>query len=127
MLPTPTGILSNSFWASSSLWGATSFSERFVRIRRTPQLISKPTPPTTRRADQGHTGTDDGLGVLHVHGGDATDGEAVATVHIGGAAALGRDGGRAERTRMTPGRVATLATCLTAGMKPPWAEPLVEQ
>lgn len=43
--PTPTGMWSNMHWASCSLRGATSFSIRLVRSRRTPQLMSNPTPP----------------------------------------------------------------------------------
>ena len=43
--PTPTEMWLNKHWASCSLIGATSFSERLVRSRRTPQLMSKPTPP----------------------------------------------------------------------------------
>ena len=43
--PTPTGMWSYMACASSSFTGSTSFSSRFVRIRRTPQLMSYPTPP----------------------------------------------------------------------------------
>ena len=43
--PTPTGMWSNSACVSCSFTGCTSRSCRFVRIRRTPQLMSKPTPP----------------------------------------------------------------------------------
>jgi len=45
--PTPTGMWSNMACASFSFTGATSASVRLVRSRRTPQLISKPTPPST--------------------------------------------------------------------------------
>lgn len=43
--PTPTGMWSKRHWASCSFMGWISFSWRFVRSRRTPQLISNPTPP----------------------------------------------------------------------------------
>ena len=43
--PTPTGIWSKSACANCSLTGNTSFSDKFVLIKRTPQLMSKPTPP----------------------------------------------------------------------------------
>ena len=45
LLPTPTGIWSNNDWVNSSFIGLISFSDRFVLNKRTPQLISKPTPP----------------------------------------------------------------------------------
>lgn len=38
--PTPTGMWSNSAWASCSLTGPTSASVRLVRMSRTPQLMS---------------------------------------------------------------------------------------
>lgn len=47
--PTPTGMWSNSAWASCSLTGWTSPSSRLVLRRRTPQLMSKPTPPAQSR------------------------------------------------------------------------------
>lgn len=43
--PTPTGIWSNIAWASCSFTGCTSLSSKFVRSKRTPQLMSNPTPP----------------------------------------------------------------------------------
>lgn len=43
--PTPTGMWSNRDWASCSFTGCTSRSSRFVLRRRTPQFMSKPTPP----------------------------------------------------------------------------------
>lgn len=43
--PTPTGMWSKSACASSSFNGSTSLSVRLVLTRRTPQLMSKPTPP----------------------------------------------------------------------------------
>lgn len=43
--PTPTGMWSNSDWANCSFTGWTSPSSRFVLSSRTPQLMSKPTPP----------------------------------------------------------------------------------
>lgn len=43
--PTPTGMWSNIAWASCSFTGCTSLSSKFVRSKRTPQLMSKPTPP----------------------------------------------------------------------------------
>ena len=39
-------------WASCSLTGCTSFSSRFVLSSLTPQLISKPTPPTVTKVKQ---------------------------------------------------------------------------
>ena len=44
-LPTPTGMWSKSDCASRSFTSATSFSMRLVRMTRTPQFMSKPTPP----------------------------------------------------------------------------------
>jgi len=43
--PTPTGMWSNIAWASCSFTGCTSLSSKFVRSKRTPQLMSNPTPP----------------------------------------------------------------------------------
>ncbi|GIX61529.1 preprotein translocase subunit SecA [Babesia caballi] len=43
--PTPTGMWSNMDCTSLSFTGSTSLRLRFVRMRRTPQLMSKPTPP----------------------------------------------------------------------------------
>lgn len=43
--PTPTGMWSKSVWARSSFLSPTSASVRLVRSSRTPQLMSKPTPP----------------------------------------------------------------------------------
>lgn len=45
--PTPTGMWSNIAWASCSFTGCTSLSSKFVRSKRTPQLMSNPTPPTS--------------------------------------------------------------------------------
>ena len=47
--PTPTGMWSKSNCVSCSLMGATSSSLRLVRMRRTPQLMSKPTRRAIRR------------------------------------------------------------------------------
>lgn len=44
--PTPTGMWSNIDWASCSFRGCTSPSSKLVRSKRTPQLMSNPTPPT---------------------------------------------------------------------------------
>ena len=43
--PTPTGMWSKSACVSSSITGSTSSRNRLVRSRRTPQLMSNPTPP----------------------------------------------------------------------------------
>lgn len=43
--PTPTGMWSKRAWASCSFTGCTSPSSRLVLNRRTPQLMSNPTPP----------------------------------------------------------------------------------
>lgn len=43
--PTPTGMWSKRAWASCSFTGCTSPSSRLVLSRRTPQLMSNPTPP----------------------------------------------------------------------------------
>lgn len=48
--PTPTGMWSNIAWASCSFTGCTSLSSKLVLSKRTPQLISNPTPPTTYRS-----------------------------------------------------------------------------
>lgn len=45
LVPTPTGMWSNKDCVSSSFTGRMSSSVRFVRTNRTPQLMSKPTPP----------------------------------------------------------------------------------
>lgn len=44
--PTPTGMWSNIAWASCSFTGWTSLSSKLVLSKRTPQLMSNPTPPT---------------------------------------------------------------------------------
>ena len=70
MLPTPAGI----FWkrpSASSPVAAQCPRDRPVRKVRTPQEISKPTPPAEMTPPCG------------VEGGDAADGEAVAPVGVG--------------------------------------------
>lgn len=47
--PTPTGMWSNIAWASCSFTGWTSLSSKLVLNKRTPQLMSNPTPPTKQR------------------------------------------------------------------------------
>ena len=47
--PTPTGMWSNIAWASCSFTGWTSLSSKLVLSKRTPQLMSNPTPPAKYR------------------------------------------------------------------------------
>eukprot|EP00126_Sphaerothecum_destruens_P011085 Sdes_comp20854_c0_seq13m17664 len=99
LVPTPTGIWSNKLWANSSLMGRISFSIKFVRINRTPQLISNPTPPGETIAS-------------------GSDTSKAATFPIANPYPAWTSGSAILLPTM-PGREATLAICFTAGIKPP--------
>lgn len=94
--PTPTGMWSNSDWASCSFTGWTSPSSRFVLSSRTPQLMSNPTPPgephetsgqrrftaTRNVRDLERTWRHHGVWVAHVEGRHVSDRKSVSRVDV---------------------------------------------
>lgn len=65
--PTPTGMWSNIAWASCSFTGCTSLSSKFVRSKRTPQLMSNPTPPRHTEKAMELRNCADGDYLLNIH------------------------------------------------------------
>ena len=97
--PTPTGIWSNNACATSSFSGCTSASVKFVLTNRTPQLISKPTPPGETTAFGSFTSNAATFPMANPYP-ECTSGNAIDRPTI-------------------PGNDATFAICFTAGKNPP--------
>ena len=97
--PTPTGMWSKSACASCSFTGSTSLSVRLVRMSRTPQLMSKPTPPGDTTASGSLMSKAATFPIANPYP-ECTSGSAIDLPTI-------------------PGSDATLAICFTAGRKPP--------
>eukprot|EP01139_Manchomonas_bermudensis_P012299 Amastigsp_a346298_17.p3 type:complete len:157 gc:universal Amastigsp_a346298_17:484-954(+) len=97
--PTPTGMWSKRDWVISSCIGRTSSIRRFVRKSRTPQLMSKPTPPgdTTASGSSISKAATPPIGNPYP---ECTSGIAMAHPTM-------------------PGSCETLAICFMAGRKPP--------
>lgn len=123
--PTPTGMWSNRLCVNCSLTGWTSFSSRLVRRRRTPQLISNPTPPIGKSMFKFTKVSKDNKKwlrqILRVGQWNMLPGEMTAFGSLMSNAAMlpmakpypeWMSGSPTERPTM-PGKAATLAICLT--------------